>query len=111
MKKLTYARTHHLSKLSDELIAAFPAWIKMNPDGSREALFSLSGDGLQITFWVPDTQDEAAVGVVVAAHSASPAPPVFDPNATLKAKIDLVVADTLIPQTVKGVLAEWKKRL
>mgnify|MGYP001606838280 CR=1 FL=1 len=71
MKKLTYTKLHFLTKLSDELIGAFPAWIKTNPDGSRQALFSLSGDGKTETLWVPDAQDYPAVAAVISRFSLS----------------------------------------
>ena len=37
--------------------------------------------------------------------------PLPDPNAGFKAKIDAAVADALVPQTMKDVFTEWKKRL
>ena len=111
MKKLTYAKIHHLSKLNDEFIAAFPAWIKTNPDGSREALFSLSGDGITATLWAPDTEDEAAVAAIITAHKPTPVPMPFDRNKMLKEKIDAAVADELIPQKIKNILTEWKTKL
>ena len=111
MRKLTYTKAHHLAKLNDELIAAFPNWIKTNPNGSREALFSLSGDGSTVVLWMPDTQDEAAVAAIITTHSPTPAPTPFDRNKVLKEKIDAAVADGLMPQKIKDVLTEWRTKL
>ena len=51
-------------------------------------------------------------GVTFTTPPAPPAPPPLpDPNAALKTKIDAALADALISQKVKDVLAEWRTKL
>jgi hypothetical protein len=82
---LTYTHPHHLSKLSDELMAAVPSIAPVpGPDGVNMAVMTLSDDGGDvITMTVPDEADEAAIAAVVAAHDPTPPPAVFDYVETL----------------------------
>ena len=78
---------------------------------------------LSLLAWVVETEWSEAQRVSAVAELAAgrheglavvaspPPPPVSDPNAALKAKIAAVVADSLVPQTMKDVFTEWKKRL
>jgi hypothetical protein len=79
VKPLRYSRPHHLGKLHDELLAAVPELAALErDDGSREAVFTLSGDGSRLELQVPDDLDQkaiAAIAAVVDAHEPSPPPP------------------------------------
>lgn len=68
MPTLTFTKKHALDQLADEIVAAFPAWIVVAPDGERTARFTLTERGDEITLIVPDGTDPAAVASVVTAH-------------------------------------------
>jgi hypothetical protein len=76
MKTLTLRKPHHLSKIHDELLAAFPEWIETT-HGERRALHSLCGDGETLTLSVPDATDDVAVQAVVDAHDPTPPVPSY----------------------------------
>lgn len=87
MQTITRTHPHRLTQLCEELYAAFPGWIVVHPDGHREALAQVSGDGQTIALYVPDGIDPAAVDAVIAAHI----PTAIDKaavNAGIQAQID-----------------------
>ncbi len=78
MKTLHYTRPNNLGQLHRELLAAFPQWIQVQPDGTKQTNVTVSGQGDDIWLTVPDDTDESAVRLCLDAHTpqdpASPAP-------------------------------------
>lgn len=68
MKTLVYTIQHRLNKLHDELIAAIPALAPVGVPPNRDAVFSISGDGILLTLIVPDAISEPQIQAVLAAH-------------------------------------------
>ena len=72
MKTLTYTVLNKLDILHDELLAAIPSLGPIpTAGGGREAIMALHGNDQEITLWVPDNADEAAIAAVVEAHDPS----------------------------------------
>ena len=101
MKKLTYAKTHHLSKLHDELQAAFPEWKTLDPEYGFRTSVSVSGDGLVVTLWVPVITDEAAVQAVIDSHDPTPPAPRMSNKAKFKNAIDGVTSLPELKEVLK----------
>jgi hypothetical protein len=84
-KRLHYLKAHNLSKLHDELLAAFPSLaVEKNP------ILGVEGLGDEIWLTVPDAADEAAIAAVVARHDPTPrvqAPSLTDQIAALQAAV------------------------
>jgi len=88
MKKLVYTKTHHLSKLHDELQAAFPEWRTLGSDGRFRTSVSVSGDGRVVTLWVPVITDETVVQAVINSHDPTPPAPSMSDKDKLRNAID-----------------------
>ena len=72
MKKLTYTKQHKLSLITEELFAAFPAWVNVDSVSNElSTSVSISGEDSKLTLWVPDDANENAIQVVIDAHDSS----------------------------------------
>jgi len=94
-KKLTFIKDHFVTKITEELFAAFPEWVFVDPSAlyPRTALATVSGDGNTLVLWVPKDTDEAKVAAVVASHN--PAPPVPKPSAKDLARTGIRAASNI----------------
>lgn len=76
MKTLTFNQPHNLSKICDELFAAFPEWrTPQNIPGLPPRFktdVKISGDGVILKLEVPDDTNEVLLAGVVAAHDPTP---------------------------------------
>jgi hypothetical protein len=76
MKKLHFSRANDLSKLHDELLAAIPTLQKLTSGSAPNDLVQNLPDSMVVEGWnediwltVADDADEAAIQVVVDAHT------------------------------------------
>jgi len=101
-KKLTFVKDHFLSKITEELFAAFPEWVFVDPSAlySRTALATVSGDGKTLVLWVPKDTDEAKVALVVNAHDPTPTVPKPTPKDIARTEIR---AATSLPELKAAV--------
>lgn len=81
MKSLTFPKAHGAA-LVDDLFAAFPEWVMIDPEtGERSTDVQISGDGATLTLTVPDDADEATIAAVVNAHTPPQEAPIVDLDA------------------------------
>ncbi len=104
-KQLIYTGTYKLYLLMDELLAAFPGWLR---DGICDLRLEGNIQGVRLT--VPDDADEDAIAAVIAAHdplvlSAGEMLEAEDSDARTRilAAIDAALAD------YDAALAAWDK--
>lgn len=69
MKKLTYTLNNNLNQLQGELIAAIPALRPVTINGERHSVMSVTGLNNSVSLYVADDADEAAIQVVIDAHT------------------------------------------
>lgn len=71
MKHLVFSKRHKLALLGEELLAAFPQWVKMDAQGRRYTEVKIIG-GIDdtIELEVPDDVDEAQIATIIDAHDA-----------------------------------------
>lgn len=72
MQRFTYSKPgRNLGQFCDELIAAIPALLRTEADGTRTALFQVDDGGQAdgIRAFVPDNVSKVTVDAVVAAHT------------------------------------------
>ena len=76
-KRLHFQKTHALSQLHDEVLAAVPeVRPRMSAPGQWEAVMAVEGRGDDVWLTVPDEADAATIAAVVSAHTPQPpAPP------------------------------------
>ena len=93
MKTLTFTRPGaRVNQLHDELIAAVPtAFVRVLPDGTREALGTVESVGDEIRITVADGAHERAITAVVQAHAPRT---VFTPKTAADYRTEWATATT-----------------
>jgi len=98
-----YNKPIRLEQLCDELYAAFPEWLVLQPDGTTLAAATVTGTNTQAVITWPDTTPTTAVDAVVAAHIKTPPPAPFNPDERFKAAI--ATATTLAE--MRTIMVAW----
>ena len=101
--KKCYAQPHHLSKLTDELFSAFPAWVTIDARGENVTDVHISGDGVTVCILYPLTTDQRTLDDLVVAHDSTP--PAKIPNRDEALVTDINKAVDL--DAVKSAIVEW----